>query len=161
MISNNNKTKMTYPYARLKGMKDFMAFVQELGWKPSKVDQELLRKLAIAKGKEREAIHALLFLNIIDDDGSPTEIFDRLKLDYQPTLKLIVQEKYADLFSMIPTRMMNQQRLVNFFDTSLDTAEYQAKLFAWLCEQAGIVLDNVEKRFHRSRFDKKTGNGNI
>jgi hypothetical protein len=47
---------------------------------------------------------------------------------------------------------------VNFFGTTPETAEYQAKLFVWLCEQAGIELPNVEKRFHRSRFDKKKEN---
>lgn len=154
----NEKTKITYPYARLTGMKDLMAFIQEPGWKPSNIDPALIKKLAIAKGKEREAIRTIRFLNIIDEEGSPTEIFDQLKLDYQPTLKQLVEEKYAELFKMIPTRMMNQQRLVNFFDTSADTAEYQAKLFVWLCEQAGINLENVEKRFHRARFDKKIEN---
>jgi hypothetical protein len=139
-------------------MKEFMAFVQEPGWKPTVIDVGLMKKLAIAKGKEREAINTLRFLGIIDENGTPTATFDKLKLEYQITLRRVVHDKYIDLFNMIPARMANQQRLVNFFDTSPDTAEYQAKLFAWLCEQAGIDLPNVEKRFHRSRFDKKKEN---
>ena len=69
-------------------------------------------------------------------------------------MKRLVQSKYADLFSLIPARLANQMRLVKFFGPPVETAEYRAKLFVWLCEQAGIELPNVEKRFHRARFDK-------
>jgi hypothetical protein len=155
MSNKNLPAKNIYPYARLTGMKEFMAFVCEPNWKPTKIDVNLLKKLAIARGKEYEAIKALHFLGIVDETGSPTAVFDELKLDYPTTLRRIIYEKYADLFNLIPTRMANQKRLVNFFETAQDTAEYQAKLFVWLCEQAGIELPNVEKRFHRSRFDKR------
>jgi hypothetical protein len=144
-----------YPYARLKGIKDFMTFLREPGWKPTKVSRELLIKLDIAKGKESEALHALKFLGIIDSDGAPTQIFDELKGNYKSTLKRIIEESYSDLFSILPPRMMNQSRLVKFFGTTTETAEYQAKLFVWLCGEAGIDLPNVEKHFHRARFDKK------
>ncbi len=144
-----------YPYSRLKGLKEFFEFLQEPNWKPTKVDTTLLKKLGIAKGKESEAIYALRFLNIIDENGSPTPTFDELKNNYQLTLKRLVEEKYTSLFAMIPPRMINQKRLVNFFGTVTETAEYQAKLFVWLCEQAGIDLPNVEKQFHRARFDKE------
>lgn len=144
-----------YPYGRLKGMKDFMAFAQDKDWKPARIDLELLKKLDIAKGKEREAIKTLNFLGLIDEEGTLTLKFDALKSNYQGTLKELVQTKYAALFALIPPRMINQARLVKFFDTAVDTAEYQAKLFVWLCEQAGIELPNVEKNFHRARFDKE------
>jgi hypothetical protein len=152
------KNRIRYPYARLTGMKEFTTFIQEPGWRPTKIDVSLMRKLAIARGKEHEAINTMLFLGIIDESGAPTATFNELKSEYQATLSRIVHEKYADLFSLIPPRMVNQQRLVNFFETTPETAEYQAKLFVWLCEQADIQLPNVEKRFHRSRFDKKQDN---
>jgi len=69
--------------------------------------------------------------------------------------KKIINEKYSELFKIIPARMVNQHRLVRFFGTTIETAEYQAKFFAWLCEEAGIDLPNLEKKFHRARFDKK------
>jgi len=62
---------------------------------------------------------------------------------------------YAELFNLIPPKLANQTRLINFFGTAIDTAEYQAKLFAWLCKQAGIELPDVEEHFHRARFDKE------
>lgn len=154
MSGKNDTNKIAYPYARLTGMKEILAFVQEPGWKPPKIDANLMKKLAIAKGKEREAVNTLLFLGIIDEKGVPTSIFDELKSEFRPTLARVVREKYSDIFTLIPLRMANQQRLVNFFETAVDTAEYQAMLFVWLCEQAGIDLPNVEKKFHRARFYK-------
>ena len=153
MKAKNQDTK--YPYARLKGMTDFMTFVQEPNWKPTTINSDLLKKLGMAKGKESEAINALKFLGVIAGDGTPTDEFDNLKQDYQGTMKRLVEEKYAELFSLIPARLANQDRLVKFFGTAVDTAEYQAKLFAWFCEQAGIELPNVDKHFHRARFDKE------
>lgn len=147
--------KVAYPYARLKGLEEFMAFLQAPEWKPSKIDAALLKKLDVAKSKERETVHALEFLGIVNDDGAPTQEFDQLKADYRTTLRRLVLDKYRDLFDLIPPALVNQTRLVRFFGLSADTAEYQAKLFAWFCEQAGIDLPNLEKHFHRARFDKE------
>jgi hypothetical protein len=144
-----------YPYARLKGLGEFMAFVQEPGWKPDKINTTLFKKLGMAKGKEGEAVHALKFLGIIATDGTPTTDFDSLKHDYKSTMNKLVLEKYHDLFKLIPPKLANQTRLINFFGPPLETAEYQAKLFLWFCEQAGIELPGVDKHIHRSRFDKK------
>ena len=150
---NNNQIK--YPYARLTGVTQFMNFVREPGWKPDVVNVDLLKTLDIAKGKEREAVSALKFLGIISDDGTPTEEFDNLKQDFTGTINRLVRDKYQELFRLLPVNLINQSRLVKFFGLSADTSEYQAKLFAWFCEQAGIELPNLEKRFHRARFDKK------
>jgi hypothetical protein len=146
--------QIKYPYARLTGITQFMNCVREPGWKPDVINVDLLKTLDIAKGKEREAVYALKFLGIIEDDGTPTEQFDNLKQDYKGTMKKLVLEKYKEVFKLIPASMVNQSRLVKFFGLSADTSEYQAKLFAWLCEQSGIELPNLEKHFHRSRHDK-------
>jgi hypothetical protein len=157
----NSSARRKYPYARLKGMQEFMAFTQEPGWRPAQIDADLLRRLDMAKGKESEAVAALRFLGIIDEGGAPTPAFDDLKADYQPTLRRLVEQAYAELFALIPPRMANQAKLVKFFGPPVETAEYQGKLFVWLCEQAGIALPNMEKKFHRARFDKpdKPGKG--
>lgn len=153
-MSKKDSGAIKYPYSRLKGLKDFMTFAQEPDWKPPKIDTALFKKLGMAKGKEGEAVATLRFLGLIDEADVPTKQFDELKQKYQATMKRLVQSKYADLFNLIPARLANQMRLVKFFGLPVETAEYQAKLFVWLCEQAGIELPNVEKRFHRARFDK-------
>jgi hypothetical protein len=149
------KSGIKYPSARLKGLEEFMAFVQEPDWRPSPINIDLFRRLGMAKGKEGLSIHALKFIGIINEDGIPTEEFENLKKDYQNTLKRLVQTSYAELFSLIPPKLANQARLVKFFGDPVETAEYQAKLFLWFCKQADIELPNVEERFHRARFDRE------
>ena len=147
--------QIKYPYARLTGVTQFMNCVHDPVWKPDIVNVHVLKTLYIAPSKERETVYALKFLGIIADDGTPTDQFDNLKQDYQGTMRKLVLEKYKELFKLIPASMVEQKRLVKFFGLSPDTSEYQAKLFAWFCDQAGIELPNLEKHFHRSRFDKK------
>ena len=74
-------------------------------------------------------------------------------------MKRLVLEKYKEVFKQISASRISQSPLVKFFGLSPDTSYYQAKLFAWLCGQVGIELPNLEKNFHRSRFDKNNGNG--
>lgn len=154
-VKMQDTKNVKYPYARLTGMTQFMNFVREPGWKPDVITVDLLKKLDMAPSKERETVYTLKFLGLVADDGVPTEQFDNLKQDYQDTLKKLVLEKYGQLFRLLPANMINQARLVKFFGLSADTSEYQAKLFAWLCEQAGIKLPNLEKHLRRSRHDKK------
>ena len=153
-MKTNNQV-IRYPSARLKGLEEFMTFVREPDWKPSPIDIDLFKKLGMAKGKEGLAVHALKFIGVIGEDGVPTEEFDNLKKDYQNTLKKLVHTSYAELFDLIPPKLANQSRLVNFFGTAVDTAEYQAKLFVWFCKQADIEIPNVEEHFHRARFDRE------
>lgn len=156
---DNNNHQVKYPYARLTGMTQFMDCLRnEPEWKPDVINADLLETLVMAKGKEREAIAALRFLGIITEDGRPTEEFDNLRQDYTGTMNRLVREKYQTLFNRIPVNMVDQPRLVKFFGPSVETAEYRAKLFGWFCGQAGIELPNLEKEFHRARFDKKNGN---
>jgi hypothetical protein len=150
-----DKEKLKFPSSRLKGLEEFMSFVHEPRWKPEKIDADLFKKLDIAKGKEGLAVHAIKFLGIIDSEGLPTSEFDKLKQDYQGTMKRLVEENYASLLNILPYRMINQARLVKFFGPPIETAEYQSKLFVWFCQQANIDLPNVESKFHRARFDKK------
>lgn len=70
-----------------------MNFVREPEWKPNSVNVDLLKTLDIAKGKEREAVQALKFLEIIAEDGTPTDQFNNLKQDYTGTMKNLVLEK--------------------------------------------------------------------
>ena len=149
------KRAFRYPYARVKGLEEFMTFAQEPNWRPAAVNIELLKRLGMAKGKEREAVNALKFLGVIDDECLPSGEFDNLKKNYQDTLKKLVILKYEELFNLIPTKLINQSRLVNFFGGPVDTAEYQAELFVWLCKQSGIELPSMESTIHRARYDKK------
>lgn len=156
-MSQINK-KNRFPDARLKGMDEFFYLVQnEPDWKPSPINVSTFKALGIARGKESNAIFALIFLGILDRNEIPTDEFDRLRSDFQGTINKLTRIAYQQLYEIIPVSRMNQQTLVNFFMTngySEETAEYQAKLFVQLCNYGKIELPNVKKTFHRARFQK-------
>lgn len=159
MSAANSSHRIRYPDARLSGLREFFDILRnEPGWKPDPITTDTFRALRIARGKERNAIFALEFLGIINGQGAPTEEFDHLRGEYQPTLERLVRSSYAKLFETIPIGRMNQQTLVGFFMTqgySEETAEYQGKLFVDLCRDAEIQLPKVEPTFKRARFRKK------
>jgi len=148
-----------FPDARVKGIREFFSIVRDQhDWNPEYISKETFETLGIASSKETNAIYALEFLGIIDEKGLPTVEFSNLRENFSDTLNRLVKSKYAKLFNIIPKSLMTQKTLVNFFvqqGHAVDTAEYQAKLFVALCEDAGIDLPNIEETFHRARFDKE------
>jgi hypothetical protein len=158
MRTKKQTASVKYPSARLTGISGFMEFARQPNWKQSQIDINLMKKMGVGKGKEGLVVATLRFLGLIDENGTPTGEWNNIKQDYQATLKRLVEEKYSELFGLIPTKLVNQHRLISFFCSSgfpVETAEYQAKLFVWLCKEAGIEIPNVEEHFHRARFDKK------
>ena len=146
-----------WPHARIKAMNKLMESVKD-GWKPGRVDIALIETLAIAPSKEAQALQAIRFLDMIDDDGVPTEKWDEIKRAYQPTMRGLAESKYAPLFERIPNKLITQESVVNFFIKSgygRDTAEYQGMFFGWLCRQAGIQVPNLPETFKRARFGSK------
>ena len=63
-MSKKDSGAIKYPYSRLKGLKDFMAFAQEPDWRPAKIDTALFKKLGMAKGKEGEAVATFVFYKL-------------------------------------------------------------------------------------------------
>lgn len=158
MASTKSNGNTRYPDARIKGMREFLGLVrEEADWNPARISKGTFKTLGMARGKETNALFALRFLGIINDEGEPTEEFRNLRQDFSGTLSRLVMSSYESLFNMVPKSRMNQTILVNFFTQqgySEETAEYQAKLFVELCKDAGIELPNVEDAFKRARFRK-------
>jgi len=150
--------KFRYPSARLKGMNQIFEIIRsDQNWKPEVVSVETIKTLGISPKKESNLVFALKFLGVIDDESKPTVEFENLREDFSGTLERLVRDSYHKVLNTIPVSLIGQETLVNFFmqqGYAEDTAEYQAKLFAWLCRQAGIDLPNIEGSFSRSRHKK-------
>ncbi len=151
---DKDPNSVRYPLARLQGLSEFMAFARDADWRPARIDTALLARLGIAQGKEAEVIYALEFLGLIDDNNTPTSEFEELKQNYQVTMRRLVQAKYGELFSIIPPRLINQARLMNFFGPPIERAEYQARLIFWFCEQAGIELLDLGKHMDAEKLNR-------
>ncbi|MGA2504021.1 MAG: DUF5343 domain-containing protein [Anaerolineales bacterium] len=148
--------KRKYPDTRIKAINEIFELIKdEKSWRPEPISTSTLKILKIASSKESNAIFALKFLGLIDDDGIPTSDFDNLRNNFQETLSILVQKNYSELLEIIPIRRINQDSLLSFFTAagfSIDTAEYQAKLFIELCRLAEITLPNVEGKISRTRM---------
>lgn len=160
---NSKKQKITtvYPSARMLAMSQIMEAIRSPDWNPLRIDVALIETLNVARSKESEAVKTLRFLDLIDEQGVPSEEFQALRHDYQPTLNRIVRENYAPILQQIPSKLITQQSVVKFFMRAgyvEDTAEYQGMLFGWLCREAGIDLPNLPTSFTRARFAKKKNN---
>ncbi len=157
-MPKKNNPENRYPDARLKSINEFWDLLKnEINWKPNCIDKNTFKTLGIAKSKEGNTIYALEFLGIINQNGIPTDEFQGLRNNFQKTLEKLVRKSYSEVFETIPASRMNQATLVKFFVVrkySEDTAEYQAKLFVKLCQDANIDLPNVEGNFQRARFKK-------
>src|SRR5688500_18989901 len=97
-MMKTKKQGIKYPSARLKGLEEFMAFVQEPDWRPSPINIDLFKRLGMAKGKEGLAVHALKFIRVINEYGTPTEEFDNLKNDNRKHIEKACSNKLCCIF---------------------------------------------------------------
>lgn len=139
------KRKSTdYPFVTPQSMAKMMEYIREPGWEHV-INSKLIKKMGIAPNNEAKVPTALRFLGIIDDAGSPTKEFYELKSDYRTTIKRLVKEKYAELFSIHPAAMITRESLQAFFGKRQND-ERRARFFVWLCNEAGIELPKLDKR---------------
>ena len=155
-MSKQLQTK--YPSGRPSALEEIFKLIQEeQDWNPSIVNVTTLKNLGIAPSKESPAVQTLKFLGILSEEGVPTDVFQKLRQEFQPTLAVQVQQAYKTVFDQIPLSRITQESLVKFFVGEgyvEDTAEYQGSLFVQLCKTAGIDLPNAPESFKRARFKK-------
>ncbi|MDP1713380.1 MAG: DUF5343 domain-containing protein [Anaerolineales bacterium] len=147
-----------YPSGRPSAIEEVFKLIrEEQNWNPSAINVSTLKNLAIAPSKESLTVQSLKFLGILNEAGAPTEVFQKLRYEFQPTLESQIRQAYKTVFDQIPVGRINQESLVKFFVREgyvEDTAEYQGALFAYLCKIAGIDLPNAPASFKRARFKK-------
>jgi hypothetical protein len=156
-MSKQLQTK--YPSGRPSALEEIFKLIrEEKDWNPSVMNVSTLKNLGIAPSKESPTVHTLKFLGILGEGGVPTDVFQKLRQDFQPTLAVQVRKAYKTIFDQIPLSRITQESLVKFFVGEgyvEDTAEYQGALFVQLCKSAGIVLPNAPESFKRARFKKQ------
>jgi len=156
-MSKQLQTK--YPSGRPSALEEIFKLIQEeQDWNPSVVNVMTLKNLGVAPSKESTAVQTLKFLGILSQEGVPTDVFQKLRKEFKPTLAIQVRQAYQIIFDQIPLSRITQESLVNFFVGEgyvEDTAEYQGALFVQLCKSAGISLPNAPENFKRARFKKQ------
>ncbi|MDD5094541.1 MAG: DUF5343 domain-containing protein [Dehalococcoidia bacterium] len=135
----------TLPYGPTRGMLQALQLMRRTT--PSKIDGSFLRTNKIAPGNEYKVVGALRFLDIIDDDGRPTEKSRLLKtkgVAFTSALQDIVRGAYKNLFQHLNGNGHSQEDIYNYFVTKEglgpEMATKTTRFFIQLCQMAEIDL---------------------
>lgn len=133
------------PYGPTQGTIEALQLLQRQS--PARVDESFLRAQGIAPGNEYKVVGALRFLQLIEEDGRPTEKAHLLKTRggaFTLNLQEIVREAYGDLFREIRPREATQEAVYNFFVARLrlggEMATKATRFFISLSRWAGLAL---------------------
>lgn len=134
-----------YPFAATSSVAEIFEFVRDPEWRPNLINIALIKRLGIASNNESKVVETLRFLTAIDSTGTPTNAFEELKRNFADGLGVAIRAAYGDLFQTIPQKLMTRERLVSFFREkgqapTNQRPERSARLFVWLCDQAGIAI---------------------
>ena len=134
------------PYGPTGGMLQGIELMHRLS--PTKVDAKLLKNNGVAPNNEYKVVGALKYLNIIDEDGRPTEKSRLLKTrgpSYLLALQDIVKTAYRDLFDQLDLRNATKDQIHNYFVTDLgmgiEMAAKASRFFISLCQQADLTVN--------------------
>jgi hypothetical protein len=135
----------TLPYGPTRGMLQALQLMRKIT--PSKIDGSFLRLNKIAPGNEYKVVGALRFLEIIDDDGRPTDKSRLLKTKgpaFTSALQDIVRSAYQNLFQQLNGHEHSPEDIYNYFVTKEglgpEMATKTTRFFIQICQMAEINL---------------------
>jgi hypothetical protein len=114
---------------------------------PTRIDSDYLRVNKIAPGNEYKVVGALRYLDLIDDDGKPTENSRLLKTKgatYTLALQDIVRKAYSGIFRRLKPNEITREGIYNHFVTQgglgAEMATKATRFLVKLCRMAEIEL---------------------
>ena len=120
---------------------------------PETVNNAFLRIAGIPEAMAYRVVQALRFLNLIHEDGRPTDMFKALAAStdtqYRELLEKVVREAYRNMFDVIDPGQDPQARIIDAFRRYQPRSQTtrMVMLFLGLCREAGIpVLDMPRER---------------
>lgn len=147
MIEHNGNA----PYASPKNVLDVIERYRHRGLR-SPFTIELLTQVGVPDGAAPRTLQALRLLDLINDDGQPTEAFEALKLasesEYRPRLEQMVRAAYHSVFEVVDPASHDATAIRDAFRPFKPASQWdrQVTLFLALCEEAGIIEKGPKKR---------------
>ncbi|MBI4215927.1 MAG: DUF5343 domain-containing protein [Chloroflexi bacterium] len=147
------------PYGPVGGMLEGLGLLQRT--KPPKVDTAFLQSQGIAPRNEYKVVGALRYLDLINDEGTPTEKCKLLRTrgpDYTQALQDLVKSAYAGFFRNRELKSVTGDAIYNYFVTEEglgpEMAAKASRFFVALCQQAGLPLPAVAEPRRRLRRER-------
>jgi len=123
---------------------------------PDRVDAEYLRDAGVSEGTVGRTLFALRFLDLVADDGQPTQALRSIHTstdeEYRTILSGLVREAYSDVFNVIDPAEDSQDRILNVFRryTPASQRNRMVIFFLGMCTEAGIpTMDTPRQRVMR------------
>jgi hypothetical protein len=150
MVTGNEEKESFRPYA---APSNIIAVIQRARSRnlPESINSDFLRIAGITETVHSRVIQTLLFLDLINEDGRPTEKFKELagatEAQYRVLLEKIVKESYREEFSVIDPGQDTQDRIIDAFRpyTPRSQTTRMVILFLGLCREAGIPILNAPR----------------
>lgn len=167
---SETETVLKPPYGNIAWYKKFFELIRTRSF--DKFDKEII-ELNIVKGANATMLfNGLRFLGLVEADAKVTEKFESLRRkgdEFKQNLKSIMKEAYDHLFSKVVVSKANPKTLFNYFAEYYSygetTANRSAKIFIYLCQEAGIELSpelaegeyKVKRKARAKKEPKKKG----
>ncbi len=133
------------PYGPAKGTIEAVRLLSRLS--PTRLDEAFLRQHNIAPRNEYKVVGALRFLGLIDQDGRPTSLADRLKArgpTYSLNLQEVIRSAYGTLWQRLNPQEASREEIYNYFVTheglGAEMASKAVRFFVDICHLAEMPL---------------------
>lgn len=134
------------PYGPAKGTIEAVRLLSRLS--PARLDETLLRQHKIAPRNEYKVVGALRFLGLIDQEGHPTSLADRLKArgaTYSLNLQEVIRSAYGTLWQRLNLQEANREEIYNYFVTQeglgAEMASKAVRFLVDICQLAEMPLN--------------------
>ena len=127
---------------------------------PKPITGEVLARAGVSDSLVPRTLYALQVLDLLDEGGDPTQIFDAIRLasesEYQQRLQEWLNTSYADVLSFVDPQTDDETKIRDAFRSykPIGQQSRMVTLFLGLCAAAGMAAERATKS-RQSRAPKE------